>query len=93
MPEIIPLEDHVVEFEEGQRLLAIESQPDRIEGQHAVDGEMRADSPQQVDVGQLVKPVGVIGHDRVGWTVAEGQVPLEHPADRSDIGLDFLMAE
>jgi hypothetical protein len=44
--EVVGLKDHVVEFEEGQRLFAIEAQLDQIEGQHAIDREMRADRAQ-----------------------------------------------
>ena len=54
LAEIVGLEDHVVEFEEGQRLLALEPQLDAIERQHPVDGEMRADIAQEVDVAELV---------------------------------------
>ena len=53
LAEIVGLEDHVIEFEEGQRLLAVEAKLDRIEGHHAVDGEMRPDRAQQVEIGQL----------------------------------------
>ena len=50
LDEIVGLQDHVVEFEERQLLLAVEPQLHRIEGQHAVDGEMPADVAQEIDV-------------------------------------------
>ena len=50
---VVGLADHVVEFEEGHRLLAVEPQLDRIEGQHAVDREMPADIAQELDVAEL----------------------------------------
>ncbi len=37
--EVVSLKDHVVEFEEGQSLLAIEPRLDAVEGQHAVHRE------------------------------------------------------
>src|SRR3546814_21055488 len=37
--EVVGLENHVIEFEERQRLLAIEPQLDRIEAQHPVRSE------------------------------------------------------
>ena len=37
MAEIVSLQDHVVEFEEGHRLLALKPKLDRIERQHPVD--------------------------------------------------------
>src|SRR3546814_10712614 len=41
--EVVGLVNHVIEFEERQRLLAIEPQLDRIEAQHPVDRQMLAD--------------------------------------------------
>mmetsp|Transcript_20002 Transcript_20002/g.46147 ORF Transcript_20002/g.46147 Transcript_20002/m.46147 type:complete len:278 (+) Transcript_20002:284-1117(+) len=42
LEEIIRLQDHVVEFQEGERRLALETLLDRLKGEHAVDGEMPA---------------------------------------------------
>ena len=53
LDEIVGLQDHVVEFEERQRLLALEPQLDRIHRQHAVDREMPADIAQELDVVEL----------------------------------------
>jgi len=91
--EIIGLEDHVVEFEEGERLLAVQPQLHRIEGQHPVDREMRPDLAQEGDIVERVEPVGIVGHDRVGRAVAEVEKPLEHAADRGDVGGDVLVGE
>ena len=88
LEEVVGLEDHVVEFEEGQRLLAVEPQLDAVEGQHPVDREMRADVAQERDVVERVEPVGIVDHDRVGRAVAEGQEALEHAPDRGDVGVD-----
>jgi len=41
--EIVGLQNHVVEFEKRQRLLALEPQLHRVERQHLVDGEVPAD--------------------------------------------------
>ena len=48
--EIVGLQDHVIEFEERQRLLALEPQPHAVHGQHAVDREMPPDIAQERDV-------------------------------------------
>src|SRR5262249_32875547 len=44
--EIVGLQNHVVEFEEGQGLLALEPQLHRIECEHLVDGEVAPDVAQ-----------------------------------------------
>src|SRR5690606_108640 len=38
LQEIVGLEDHVVELQEGERLLPLEAQLHRVEAQHAIDG-------------------------------------------------------
>ena len=91
--EIVALQDHVVEFEEGQRLLAVQPQLDRIERQHAVDGEVDADLAQQRDVAQRVEPVGVVGEHGVGGAVAEAQERGEAAADAGHVGGDGLVGE
>src|SRR3712207_8827755 len=40
LQEVIGLEDHVVEFQEGERLLPVEPQLHALEAQHPVDREM-----------------------------------------------------
>ena len=91
--EIVALQDHVVEFEEGHRLLALQPKLHGVECQHAVDGEMGADIPQQVDVAQLVQPVGVVDHDRVGRTVAEAQERAEAALDPLHIRRDLRVGQ
>jgi hypothetical protein len=93
VPEIVALQDHVVEFEEGHRLFAFEPQLHRIEREHAVDGEMGADFLQKLDVAKLAQPVVVVDHHRVGRPVAESQQFLEDRLDRGDVGLDRLVAQ
>ena len=89
--EIIGLKDHVVEFKEGQRLLTVQSQLYRIECQHAVDGEMRADITQERNVFQLVQPVRIIDHD--GVILAIGQNVLECPPDTGDIACYVIIRQ
>jgi len=89
--EVIALEDHVVEFQEGHRLFALKPQLDRIEGQHPVDGEVRAHFLQQFDVTQLAQPVVVVDHDRIGRSVAKGQQAIEDCLDRGNVGVDRLV--
>ena len=63
--EVVGLQDHVVELDERQLLLALEPQLHRVHGQHAVDREVPADVAQQVDVVELRQPLGVVDHDGV----------------------------
>ena len=88
MAEIIPLQNHVVEFEEGHRLLALQPHLHRIERQHAVDGEMRPHPLQHLDIADLPQPIVVVDHHRIGRPIAKYQEPLERGADRGDVGLD-----
>ena len=83
LDEVVGLQDHVVEFEERQFLLAVEPQLHRIEDEHAVDREVPADVAQEVDVVERVEPVGIVGHDGVAGPVAEFQ---EFREDRADAG-------
>src|SRR6185312_2779116 len=87
------LEDHVVELEERQRLLAVEPQLHTLECQHSVDREMLADLAQELNIFEPVEPVGVVDHDRVAWTLAERQEMLEHAADAGNIRVDLLVGE
>ena len=89
--EVIALQDHVVKLEEGQRLLAFQAQLDRVETQHAVDGKVDADLPQQGDIAQGVQPVGVVGEHRVGRSIAEAQEWGEAAADAGHVGVDGIV--
>ena len=66
LQEVVGLEDHVVELQEAQRLLAVEPQAHAVEGEHPVDREVGADVAQQRDVAEPVEPVGVVHEQRVG---------------------------
>ncbi len=50
---------------------------------------MHAELAQEGDIAQLVQPVGVVDHHRVGRACAEGQEFLEGPLDALDIGGDL----
>ena len=58
----------------------------RVEAQHAVDGEVRADIAQERDVGELVEPVGVVHQD--GAAILEADQVVEAAADLGDVLLD-----
>ena len=89
LDEIVGLQDHVVEFEERQFLLAVEPQLHRIEGEHAVDREMPADVAQEIDVVERVQPVGIVGHDGVAAGILECQELGEDGADALEIFVDI----
>ena len=91
--KVIGLKDHIIEFEESERLLPIKAQLDRIKRQHAVDREMAANVAQQFDIAQLIEPICVIDHDCIGRAVAKGQEALKNPADGGDIAVDSIGIE
>jgi hypothetical protein len=93
LEEVVGLQDQVVEFEKGQRLIAVEPQLDAVLRQHAVDREMPADIAQQRDVAQFVEPVGVIDHDRVAGPVAELQELGEDPLDPRHVAGDLIVGQ
>ena len=65
LDEVVGLQHHVVELDEGERLLALEPQLHRIVGEHAVDAEMASVVAQEIDVVELVEPIGIVDHERV----------------------------
>ena len=84
--EIVGLQDHVVEFEKRQRLLALQAQLHRVERQHLVDGEMAADVAQEGNIVQPVEPLGVVRHHGAGVKIEKAR---KYRADRGDVGLDL----
>ena len=93
LDEIVGLQDHVIEFEERQLLLALEPQLDGIEREHAVDREVAADVAQEIDVVERVEPVGIVGHHRIGLAVAEAQEAPEDFADAPQVRGDDLVGQ
>jgi hypothetical protein len=53
LQEVVGLHDHVVELEQGERLLALQAEAHRVEGEHPVDREVGAEVAQERDVAQL----------------------------------------
>ena len=88
MAEIISLQYHIIEFEEGHRLLALQPRLHAVEREHPVDREMGSDPLQHLDVADLAQPIVIVDHDRVGRPVSEGQETFKRRADRSDVGVD-----
>ena len=93
LDEVVGLEDHVVEFQERQLLLAVEPQLDRFEAEHAVDRKMPAHLAQEIDVIERVEPVGIVGHDGVARAAAELQELVEHRADAAQVSGDHRLVE
>ena len=93
LDEIVGLQDHVIEFEKRQFLLALEPQLHRIEGEHPVDGKVAADVAQEVDVIERVEPVGIVGHDRIAAGVFEFQEFGEDRANAFEVVVDGLVGQ
>ena len=89
LKEVIGLHNHVVELEEGQSPL--HALLVALGGEHAVDGEQRADLAQKVDVVEVAQPVGVVGDE--GGVLAAG-IEIEELRhllfDAGDVVIDSL---
>ena len=88
--EVIGLQAHIVELDEGEFMLTLQPQLDAIHRQHAVDREMAADVAQEFDVIEPRQPVGVIEQERVAGAFAKAQKSLESRLDRGLVGVDLL---
>ncbi len=93
LDEVVGLQDHVVELEEGQRLLALEPQPHGVEAEHAVDREVAAVLAQERDVFEPVQPLGVVDGDGALGPAAELEEAREDALDAPLVGRDLLLAE
>ena len=93
LDEVVGLQDHVVEFEERQFLLAFQPHLDRVEREHAVDREVTADVAQEVDVVERVEPVGIVGHHGIAAGVLELEEFGEDGADALEIVVDDVVGQ
>ena len=93
MTEVISLQDHIVEFEEGHGLFALKPQLHRIKCQHPVDGKMGANFLQQFDISKLTQPVMVVDHHGIGRAIAKGQKLLKRRAYRRNVGFDRFIGQ
>src|SRR4029079_5949484 len=91
--EIVCLQDHVVEFKKRQFLLAIETQLDGIEREHPIDRKMPANVAQEINVVELVQPVGVIRHDGIAARSFEFQEFGKYRPYAGQIVIDHLVSE
>ena len=87
--EVIGLKQHVVEFKEGQRLIAFQPLLHAFHRQHAIDAEMPPDITQEGNVQQLVQPFRVIEHDGIRRAITEGQEGIEYLTNTGLIGFDL----
>ena len=93
LEEVIGLEHHVAEFEEGERLFALQPEPDAVVGKHAAHREVAAVFAQERNVFEAVEPFGVVDHDGVARAVAEGHESLEHLLDARYVAGDLFLAQ
>lgn len=85
--EVVRLQQHVVELQEGQGLLTFQTQPHAIVGHHAVDGEVRAILSKKVEVRQLAQPFVVVHKLRICRAVPEGQELGENARESINVPL------
>ena len=91
LQEVVCLEDHVVELQERERLLAVEAELHRLETEHPVDREVPPVLAQEGDVVKGVEPVRVVDHQ--GRAAVEIEEALEHASDAGDVGLDMPLGQ
>ena len=89
-PEIVGLQNHVVEFEEAERLFAVQALFDGIKTEHPIDGEVLAYLAQEGDIFQAIQPLRIVHHDGIGRAISERQETVEDLADRRDVFRDEL---
>lgn len=85
--EVVSLQQHVVELQEGQGLLAFQSQANAVVGHHAVDRKVRAVLSKKVEIGQLAQPLVVVDKSCVCRAVSEGQELGENARESVNIPL------
>ena len=88
--KIIALQDHVVELDEGEFLLALKPELDRIHRQHPVDREVATNIAQHVDIVELGQPVGIIDHHRIACARAIAQKLRKNALDTVLVCIDLL---
>ena len=91
--KVIGLQQHVVELQEGQRLLPLESQPHALKGEHPVDGEVRPILSQKLHVAETTEPIIVVHQLRICWAISKLQElcsTVENIAVQSGIGSDII---
>src|SRR5262249_41011192 len=90
LDEVVALQDHIVELEEGEVLLALEPELDGVALDHLVDRDVAPDLAQELDIVQAKQPLGVVDHQRIGAAVAEFQEFGENLLDAALVRLDLL---
>ena len=90
LQEIIGLQDHVVEFEKAEALLAVQPRFDAFKRQHPVDREMPPDITQEFQIVQTIKPFGIVEHSGVGRTPAIAEIAAENALHPRDVGVDLV---
>ena len=89
LQKIIGLHNHVVEFQESQALL--HTVLVALSRQHAVDGEMRSDISQQLNIIQLSQPVAVVDNQRL--VIAEIDKPRHLLLEAVAVVLNILIRQ
>ena len=93
LQEVVGLEHHIVEFQKAQWLLAIQTQLHAVKAHHAVDRHVGSVIPQELDVFQIVQPVGVVEHDCIAGAVAKGQKLRKHVLDPGHVGGNAVIVQ
>ena len=77
LEEVIGLEDHVVELEEGEGRLSLKPQLHALEVEHAIDGEQRPVLPEEVEIADAGQPLVVVDQQRICGSIAKLQELME----------------
>ena len=85
LKKVIGLEERVIELQESVGLLVLQTAGNGVLFHHRVDGEELSDVAQELDIADLVEPVGIVDHDGIRRAIAESQEGFERFADAFDI--------
>ncbi len=90
---VIGLQNHVVELDERKLVFALQTQFDRIHGQHAVDRKVPANVAQHVEIIQFRQPLRIVDHQCVFWSGTKAQELGENLLDAALVLFDILNGE
>ena len=91
--KVIGLKDHVVELKKRELLLTIKAQLDGLETKHAVNREVASDITQEVDIIQLIQPLGIVGHQGCIVAFTKVQELAEHGSDPVQVFADVRLGQ
>ena len=91
--EVVGLQEHVGELGEGDAVVPLDPGPDRVLGQHRVDGDVLADVAEELEDAHRLGPGAVVDQPGLRGPGLEVEEPLELGRDRGEVGGELLELE